>query len=137
MLLPENMGKMKNIPSMKPESADALFTFICRFVLPIIAVYALYSSPALTERRGMRNAEQIAEIAQSEPIWTLFVGSELFVHAAPNADVLSEAQAILERQLNRLDDNHPERGRKERALERLRQKIRSYTSEAAPQTGEV
>jgi len=85
----------------------------------------------------MRNAEQIAEIAQSEHVWTLFVGSELFVHAAPNADVLNEAQGILERQLNRLEENHPERRRKEKALERLRQKIRSYTSEAAPQTSEV
>jgi hypothetical protein len=84
----------------------------------------------------MKNAEQIAEIAQSEHIWTLFVGSELFVHATPSADVLSEARDILERQLNRLDENHPERGRKERALERLRQEIRSYTGEATPQTGE-
>jgi hypothetical protein len=85
----------------------------------------------------MRNAEQIAEIAQSEHVWTLFVGSELFVHAAPNADVLNEAQGLIERQLNRLEENHPERCRKQKALERLRQKIRSYTSEAGPQTGKA
>jgi hypothetical protein len=85
----------------------------------------------------MKNAEQIAEIAQSEHVWTLFVGSELFVHAAPNTDVLNEAQGILERQMNRLDKNHPEHRRKEKALERLRQKIRSYTSETASQSGET
>jgi len=33
MPLPENMGKMKNIDSMKPESADALFHIYLPFCL--------------------------------------------------------------------------------------------------------
>jgi hypothetical protein len=85
----------------------------------------------------MRNAQQVAEIAQSEHVWTLFEASELFVHAAPNAQVLNEARGILERQLNRLDEKHPERRRKEKALERLRQKLRSYKWGAEPQTSET
>jgi hypothetical protein len=67
----------------------------------------------------VRNAEQIAEIAQSEHIWNSFVRSELFVHAAPNAEVLNEACHILKKKLTRFAEGHPERERKEKALERL------------------
>ena len=68
----------------------------------------------------MRNVEQIAQIAQSDYIWELFVRSELFVHAAPNAAVLDEACTILRNRLNRLAQDHPERKRQEKALERLK-----------------
>jgi hypothetical protein len=71
------------------------------------------------ERLRVRNAEQIAEIAQSESIWNSFVQSELFAHAAPNAEVLNEAYNILERKLIRFEEGHPDRERKEKALERL------------------
>jgi hypothetical protein len=74
----------------------------------------------------MRNAEQIAEIAQSDYFWNLFVRSKLFVHAAPNADVLNEACTILQNRLNLFPKGHPEHERKEKALERL-------MVEAAPQ----
>jgi len=67
----------------------------------------------------VRNAEQIAEIAQSEHIWNSFVRSELFAHAAPNPEVLNEACRILEKKLIRFAEDHPEHERKEKALERL------------------
>jgi len=71
------------------------------------------------ERLRVRNAEQIAEIAQSESIWNSFVQSELFAHAAPNAEVLNEACNILEKKLIRFEEGHPDRERKEKALARL------------------
>jgi hypothetical protein len=67
----------------------------------------------------VRNAEQIAEIAQSEHIWKVFVQSELFVHAVPNPEVLNEACNILEKKLIRFAEGHPDRKRKEKALARL------------------
>jgi hypothetical protein len=70
----------------------------------------------------MKAAEQIAEIAQSDHIWELFVRSKLFVHAAPNAAVLDEACAILRSRLNRMAENHQERARKEKALQRIAQR---------------
>jgi hypothetical protein len=71
------------------------------------------------ERLRVRNAEQIAEIAQSESIWNAFVQSELFAHAAPNAEVLNEAYHILEKKLIHFEEGHPNRERKEKALARL------------------
>jgi len=79
------------------------------------------------ERLRLRNAEQIAEIAQSEHIWNAFVRSELFVHAAPNAEVLNEACHILKKKLTRFAEGHPERERKEKALERLTGVIKNPT----------
>jgi hypothetical protein len=69
----------------------------------------------------MKNAEQIAEIAQSEHFWDLFVRSKLFVHAATNPEILDEARDILKNKLIQFAVGHPERERKEKALERLNQ----------------
>jgi hypothetical protein len=43
----------------------------------------------------------------------------LFVHAAANTEVLNDARKILEKKLIRFAEGHPERVRKERALERV------------------
>jgi hypothetical protein len=67
----------------------------------------------------MKNAEQIAAIAQSEQIWDIFRESELFADAAPNREVISEARSIILSKLTRLSEGHPERRRAEKALERL------------------
>ena len=68
----------------------------------------------------MKDAEQIAEIAQSEHIWNLFVRSKLFRHAVRDAGALAEARNILQGQLIRFAEGHPERDRKRKAMERLK-----------------
>jgi hypothetical protein len=73
----------------------------------------------------VRNAEQIAGIAQSEHIWNFFVRSKLFAHAAPNAEVLKEARSILENKLICFAEGHPERERKKQALQRLALAVKS------------
>ena len=75
---------------------------------------------AITKRLWMRNAEQIAEIAQSEHVWNLFVRSGLFAHAASNAEAVNEARSILQNKMMRLAKGHPERERTDKALERLK-----------------
>ena len=41
----------------------------------------------ITEKQRMGNAKQIAEIAQREHLWQLFVQSNVFGYAVPNAEV--------------------------------------------------
>ena len=72
-----------------------------------------------------KNAKQITEIVQSEHIWNFFVRSKLFRHAAPNEAVLNEACNILENRLSHYSEGHPERERKEKAVERLKDAIKN------------
>jgi hypothetical protein len=67
----------------------------------------------------MKDAQKIAEIAQSAHIWDLFVSSGLFARARPSKETLEEAQNFLRTALGRRPDGHSERGRMPRACARL------------------
>jgi hypothetical protein len=67
----------------------------------------------------MRIAEQIAEIAQSEFVWNLYVESELFSHRGLSGEVLSEARSILHIKLKLSANCLTECERTEKALQRL------------------
>jgi hypothetical protein len=68
----------------------------------------------------MKDAQRIAKIAESAYIWNLFVESGLFAYATPTREVLEEARVILENDLKRLSENHPDLERKQKALQRLK-----------------
>jgi hypothetical protein len=83
---------------------------------------------AITDRHWMRNAEQIADMAQSEYVWNLYIRSKLFLCGASNAEILNEARSILQNKLMLFADYHPELERINKALERLKLRIRSFAA---------
>jgi hypothetical protein len=59
----------------------------------------------------MKDAQKIAEIAQSAYIWDLFISSGLFARTRPSDETLEEAQIFLRAALRRRPVGHPERER--------------------------
>ena len=67
----------------------------------------------------MQNAEQIAEIAQSEHVWNLYVRSSLFPNRISSGKILDEARGILRNKLELSASCLTECERTKKALERL------------------
>ena len=67
----------------------------------------------------MQNAEQIAEIAQSEHVWNLYVRSGLFPHRISSGKILDEARGILRNKLELSASCLTGCERTKKALERL------------------
>jgi hypothetical protein len=64
-------------------------------------------------------SKTVARIAESGVAWELFRTSEWFRHSAIEQKTIRESLALLDREIKRLQQGHPDSHRKRKALERL------------------